>query len=84
MGSKIEKMNSTLEKDREEYDEVSLKKRNRSERLRRNVFLLKVYQRIIINEQLSLANQNIVSLLNLKDEKIYNEYLEFKIENKNK
>jgi len=77
-------MNSTLEKDREEYDEVSLKKRNRSERLRRNVFLLKVYQRIIINEQLSLANQNIVSLLNLKDEKIYNEYLEFKIENKNK
>ena len=76
--NKIEKMNSTLEKDREDFEEIMLKKRNRAEKLRRNVQLLKVFQRIIIDEQLSMVNQNILKLMNLKDEKMFNEYIEYK------
>ena len=80
LDNKIGRMNSTLEKDREDFEEIMLKKRNRAEKLRRNVQLLKVFQRIIIDEQLSMVNQNILGLMNLKDEKMFNEYIEYKNE----
>lgn len=64
----MEHVKSTLEKDQEEYQEFANKRRTRFEKLKRNVLLLKLFQRTIIDKQLSLANQNILNLLHLKEE----------------
>lgn len=82
LDSKVKKMNSTLEMDREEYAEAALKKRNKSDKLKKNVLLLRVFQRIVLDKQLSLANQNILGLMNLREEKIYRDYLEYGSETK--
>lgn len=75
-------MNSTLEKDKEEYKECLVKKRNKAEKLKKNVLLLKLFQRFIIDEQMSLVNQNILSLLKLKDEYLQNIFLYEEIDHK--
>jgi len=64
----IEAKNSTLQKDKEEYEEQSIKKKNKSEKLKKNVLLLKLFQRSIMEKQLILVNQNLLNLMNLQEE----------------
>ena len=63
----------------EEYKEMVLKKRNRAEKLKKNVLLLKLFQRNIIDQQLNQVGQNILNLMNLKENYQKIEFIEYKI-----
>lgn len=58
---------SSLENDMEEFNDFKIKKYSRFEKLKRNVLLLKLFQRIIIDQQISFVNENIYNLLQLKE-----------------
>lgn len=51
----------------EEFSDFKIKKYSRFEKLKRNVLLLKLFQRIIIDQQISFVNENIYNLLQLKE-----------------
>lgn len=65
---KLESQNSTLEIDEKNFESFKLKKKNKEEKFKKNVLLLKLMQRRVLEEQLRMINEKILQNLFLKEQ----------------
>jgi hypothetical protein len=65
---KLETHNSTYEADQENFESFKFKKRNREEKFKKNVLLLKLMQRRVLEEQLKMVNEKILQSVFLKEQ----------------
>lgn len=65
---KLKSQNSTLETDEKNFENFKLKKKNKEEKFKKNVLLLKLMQRRVLEEQLKMINEKILKSLFLKEQ----------------